>query len=242
MGRPKKIKQPIIIRSFEECYQDVYNIIESRRFKWHLDAIKGWCEWEDIRSHILAHVARKWHLYDQSKSLRTWVLVVSNHQIINQLRNLYMSHAKPCVALKCPEYEGNDFCRKFGTCNCQCDLFCAWVKGKRTKHQIQLPLPIENHLNEAHDIQDKSIDIEKTSIHLHQKMKEILKPLEWFIYQALYINHKSEEEIAKMMKLKSNENGRIAGYARISQLKKIILEKAREVLQNGEIELIGSDK
>jgi len=238
MGRHKKIIVPIIIRSFEECYTEVSNIIESRKFKWHLDAIKGWYEWEDLKMHLLAHIYKKWELYDQKRPLKAWVGTVVNNQIINQLRNLYMSHAKPCVALKCPEYEGNDFCRKFGTCNCQCDLFCAWVKGKKKKHDIQLALPIENHMNEAHDIQSNTLDVEKTAEHLHVKMKEVLKPLEWLVYEMLYVKKLNEIDVAKRLKLKSSE-GREPGYARINQIKKIILTKVKLVLKDGDIEMVG---
>lgn len=241
MGRPKKVIIPLQkILTFEDCYEEILRIVESRKFKWHLDAIKGWYEWEDVRSHLLAHIAKKWYLFDQSKKLSSWVLVVVNNQQINLLRNFYMSHAPPCVALKCPEYEGNNMCHKYGSCNARCDLYAHWIKGKRAKHQIQLPLSMEHHSNEVLEMQSQNIDIEKTGNNLHEKMKTILKPLEWIVYYNLFVLHKSEEDVGKMLKLKSSE-GRNPGYARVNQIKKLIMIQVRKVLQDGDVEIIGDN-
>ncbi len=237
MGRPKKIIiQPEKTRSFEECYDEILSIVNSRKFKWHLDSIPS-ISWQDISQIILNHIFIKWHLYDQSRSLKSWVLTVSNNQILNQLRNHYGNFQKVCV--RCQFYEGNDLCKRYGTCNSsKCELLRAWEMRKLPKHNINLPLPIETHLNEVHEIQGENIDVDKTAVLLHARMKEILKPFDWKIYNWLFVMHKSEEEVGKLLKYKTTELNRSAGYKQLSMIKKRIMVLVKEVLNREEIEII----
>ena len=234
MGRPKKIAQQVINRSFEECYEEILQTIQGRKFRWQLTSIPS-VSWEDVVQILLRHLYIKWHLYDQSKPLKSWVMVVTNNQMINLIRNIYSNYSRPC--LKCEFYEGENLCSKFGTQNASCDLFRTWVYGKKTKYDIQLALPMENHSNEVSQITQDNINIDKTIISGHERMKKSLKPLHYLVFKYLYIDHMSEEDVAKKLKFKSAEN-RAAGYGRISQIKKIIIETFKKELYNGEIEII----
>ena len=69
-------------------------------------------------------------------------------------------------------------------------------------------------------------------------MKEVLKPAEWKIYKALYIENLSEEEVATMMGYKTNEKNRVPGYKQIKNVKKSIIIKAKKMLAEGEIEIL----
>ena len=51
-------------------------------------------------------------------------------------------------------------------------------------------------------------------------MKQILKPAEWKIYKALYIDNMSEEEAATLMGYRTNEKNRVPGYKQIKNVKK----------------------
>lgn len=235
MGRPKKQKEVIPHKTFEECYDTILSIIESRRFRWQLKAI-NWYDFEDVKMHLLFHIYTKWHLYDQTKSLKTWVTVVVNNQMFNLIRNLYGNMKRPC--LECPHYGGENICDKFKTCNTKCDLFKAWTFGKKNKYEIQLPVSIEDHQNEVYDISKQEIDIDKTAVILHDKMKKILKPLEWIVYKGLFIDHKSEVEVAKSLGFKSTEKGRDPGYKQLNNLRRAIMIKVKKILQEGEIEMI----
>ena len=201
-------------------------MIESKKFKWQLSSISGWFDWEDVRMQLLGHIYKKWHLYDQTKSLKAWLSTVVNNQILNLLRNLYGNFQKPCI--KCPEYEGGDFCKKFHICSTKCDLYKIWVKGKKQKHDINLPLPMENHMNEVYDLECQHIDIDKTALNIHSKMKDYLTSEEYHIYDLLFIQHKSEEDISKTLKYRTREVGRNPGYKQISLLRKKILQKIKE--------------
>ena len=72
---------------------------------------------------------------------------------------------------------------------------------------------------------------------LNSKMKEILKPAEWKIYKALYIDNMSEEDAASLMGYKTNEKNRVPGYKQIKNVKKAIIQKVKKVISNGEVEI-----
>jgi hypothetical protein len=235
MGRPKKEKQEIEYRTFEECYPLILSAIKKRKYRWQLTAIPA-VSFEDVMQIILRHVYLKWHLYKQDRPLSSWLAVVINNQMINLIRNYYGNFAKPC--LKCEFYEGNESCGKFGVVSSQCDLYRTWVYGKKTKHDIQLSLPMENHSQEVFDIKSNHIDIDRSAKNIHEKMRTVLKPLEWQVYEMLFIKMMSEEEVGKILKFKSGESGRSPGYNRVNQIKKIILNKVKELLQNGDIEIV----
>jgi len=236
MGRPKKIVLPITYRSFENCIDTINLCINKRRHRWTLTSI-SFMDFNDVAQILRAHIFKKWHLYNQEKKLESWLTTVINNQMINLIRNVFSNFSRPC--LKCEFYEGENLCCKFGTQNVVCDSFRTWVYGKKTKYDIQLALPMENHSNEVSGISQDNLDIDKTMINGHERMKKSLKPLYYLVFKYLYIDHLPEEEVAKKLKFKSAEN-RTAGYGRISQIKKIIIETFKKELYSGEIEIIKS--
>lgn len=239
MGRPKKIiVQSQRIKTFEEVLPEIIILVNKHRHKWHLTSVPS-VSWEDVTQILLNHLYIKFHLFDQSRSLGAWVNQVCHNRLINVLRDHYSGFARPC--LRCPHHQGDNLCSLYGEVTEKCDLYLAWAKGKRAKYNINIPLPMENHINECQSIKSENIDIEKTGLLLHAKMKTVLKPLEYLIYKELFINHKSEEEVGKMLKLKSREPGRNPGYARVNQIKKLIMIQVRKVLQDGDVEIIGDN-
>jgi hypothetical protein len=237
MGRHKKETKYIPKPTFLESYDEILSVVNSRRFKWHLDSVPS-ISWEDIKQIILNHLFVKWHLFNPQKgSLKTWVLVVSSNQIRNQLRNHYGSFQKVCV--RCDQYEGDNLCKKFGTCDgSKCELLRMWETRRKPKFDINLPLPLENHMNECHEIAQDNLDIDRTQLNINERMKKVLKPLEWIVFDLLYIKKLEEERVVKILKFKSNERGRMPGYSRLAQIKKIIITKVKEELNNGEIEIV----
>ena len=65
-----------------------------------------------------------------------------------------------------------------------------------------------------------------------------LKPLERIVYTLVYIENRSDKEVAKIMNYKTTEKGRQPGYKHIKNLKKSIIEKVKKALEKGEIDLI----
>ena len=68
-------------------------------------------------------------------------------------------------------------------------------------------------------------------------MQSVLKPLEWRVYDFLYIKGYSEEKTAKLMGYKTSEKNRSPGYKQIKNIKKSIIEKVKKSLKNDEIDL-----
>ena len=232
MGRPKK---PITKkRTFEECFDEINKVIESRRHRWMLTAIT-YMNWEDVAQHLRLHIWKKFHLYNQSRPLHSWLSAVINNQMINLIRNNYGNFKRPCI--ECPFYQGENLCEKFGEVSAKCPEYKTWTFGKKQKHDINLPVPIENHQNEVFDIKHHEIDIDKIGVQIHDKMRKILKPLHWFVYNNLFILHKSEEDVGKLLNFKSKEKDRAPGYKQVSNLKRDIIIKVKELIKNGEIEI-----
>ena len=71
---------------------------------------------------------------------------------------------------------------------------------------------------------------------LHAVMKKILKPIEFQVYQGLYMEHREEGDVAKTLGFISNEKGRTPGYRQLKNIQKAIIAKARR-----HIELEGLD-
>ena len=51
----------------------------------------------------------------------------------------------------------------------------------------------------------------------------------------LFFEEKPEEEVAKFMGYKTNEKNRKAGYKQIKNLKKMLREKAEEIIRQNDI-------
>jgi hypothetical protein len=79
--------------------------------------------------------------------------------------------------------------------------------------------------------------MEISAKNIHKKMEKTLKPIEWRVYQYLYIDGKDEEQTAKLMGYRTSEKNRIAGYKQIKNIKKIIILKVKKYLYNGEIDI-----
>jgi hypothetical protein len=69
-------------------------------------------------------------------------------------------------------------------------------------------------------------------------MQTVLKPIEWKIYQYLYVDGKTEEQVAKLMGYRTSEKNRMAGYKQIKNLKKAIIIKVKKHLYNGDIDIV----
>ena len=220
---------------FEDNLDFINTEISKRRIKWNLTAL-SWIDFDDVSQILRIHIYKKWRLYDQSRPLAPWVNRVISSQIKNLIRNNHGNYVRPC--LKCAASEGESACSIYGSqCN-RCPLYSNWERNKKSAYDIKLPLPLENHTQEVFDIPSEHIDIEKSTINVHNKMKQILKPIEWKIYKHLYIDHVPEQDLAKLMGYKTSEKNRTPGYKRIKNIKKIILIKAKKCIFGDEVDIV----
>jgi hypothetical protein len=78
-------------------------------------------------------------------------------------------------------------------------------------------------------------DISEAERKLHKLMEMKLSEKHFCIYKMIYIDHLPEEDVAKKMGYKSNEKGRKAGYKQLKNLKKIFIERAKEIIDKRDI-------
>ena len=116
-------------------------------------------------------------------------------------------------------------------------IYAYWEKNKKRAHDTKLPVSLENHSQEVYNQSENKIDLDENINRVHKKMKEILKPIEWKVYQFLYIENKNEEETAKLMGYKTSEENRSPGYKQIKNIKRVIVQKVKQNIANGSIDI-----
>jgi Sigma-70 region 2 len=217
--------------TFESAIKEIDILLSKHRYKWQIKAL-AWLDWEDIAQIIRLHLFKKWDLYNKEKPLAPWVNMIINNQMINLSRNVYLSMERPCLQNGgCAFNEGNDSCSftKSGQQCGECPLFRKWEKSKKNSHNINLPVPMENHINEVFEMPSQDINLDKAIINFHEKMREMLTNTEYKVYNFLYIEHLSEQAVAEKMNYISTEKGRVAGYNSFLRIKKKILEVANKI-------------
>ena len=86
-----------------------------------------------------------------------------------------------------------------------CPLVAKWQKTKKIAHDVKIAVPLENHLFEVKSQSYNEDNFFSNARKLHKKMQTTLKPLEWKVYKALYIDNLSEEEAANVVGYKTSE-------------------------------------
>jgi hypothetical protein len=122
-----------------------------------------------------------------------------------------------------------------GIQNSSCAVYAKWTKRKQSGYGIKLPLPMENHTQEVNQKHDSGIDFCDSVLKLNDLLKKQLSEPHYTVYIMLFFEHKSEEEVAKFMGYKSNEKNRKAGYKQIKNLKKMLKEKAENIINEYDI-------
>ena len=222
MPRKKKLK-------FEDCIEQIDVEINKRRGRWNLTAL-SWMDFDDVSQIIRVHIFKKWHLYDQSKSLAPWINTLISNQIKNLIRNNYGNYCRPC--LKCAAAESESLCYIYGTQNSSCPLFAQWEKTKKAAYLTKLPSPLESVEHETENMELQEFDFETILKRINKQLKKKLKVNEWIVYENLYLKNKTEQEVAKILGYKTSEKNRSPGYKQIKNIKKSIIEKAKEIVSD----------
>ena len=220
---------------FEDYIEQIDAEIKKRKSKWNLTAL-AWMDFDDVSQILRIHIFKKWHLYDTKKPLNPWINRIISNQIKNLIRNNYGNYCRPC--LKCAAAESGDLCYIYVKQCESCALFANWVRTKKQAYDAKLPVSINEHSAEINMTEYKDIDIIVLMKRLNEKMRQALKPAEWKIYKALYIDNLSEEKAASLMGYKTNEKNRVPGYKQIKNVKKSIIQKVKRIIANGEIEIL----
>jgi len=219
---------------FESYINLINSEIAKRKNKWTLTAI-NWMGFEDVSQIIISHIYKKWNLYDEKKPLLPWINRIISNQIKNLIRNNYGNYTRPC--LKCAASIGENECKIYGKQERSCPLYNNWIKTKKNAYDLKMTLSLEDHSHEINNLSTESYDIAKASASLHEKMKKILKPIEWKVYYLLYIQNKTEEYICKNLNFKYDKKAKTTYNKQLRNIQKNIIKKAKECLSNGEIDL-----
>ncbi len=229
-------------KNFEDMYEIINQVIKKRRNKWKLKAIT-WFDFEDIEQVIKLHIYKKWHLWDQSRAIEPWVNRIVTNQIRNIIRNNYTSFARPC--LSCPfnqNKEGDSgiemscgFTTSGKQCN-ECPLYAKWEKVKKAAYDVKMTVSLENHKNYFMNCESSiSYDYKNAESKLHNLMKANLGDKHFFIYKMFFIDNLSDDQVAQVLRFKTSEKGRKAGYKQIKNLKKMLYVKAQLLLKENDI-------
>jgi DNA-directed RNA polymerase specialized sigma24 family protein len=229
-------------KKFEEMYDVIDEVIKKRKNKWKLKAI-NWFDFEDIEQIIKLHIYKKWALWDQSRPIGPWINRIVTNKIRNIIRNNYTAFARPCLSCSFNQNKngefGNDNSCGYTSSKTQCSecpLYAKWEKLKKPAYNVKITVSLENHQNYHSNFESsKEYDYKNAEKKLHDIMKENLTDKQFFIYKMFFIDNLSDDQIAKILKFKTNEKGRKAGYKQIKNLKKMLYLKAKVVLKDNDI-------
>jgi len=215
--------------TYEECYPIIDSAIMARRPRWLLNRL-AWLDYDDVAQIIRTHIFIKFAQWDQNRTLLKWLNRVITNQTTNIVRNTYTSYVKPCN--NCAAREDGNLCRIYETQCSACPLYAKWEKGKKNAHEINLAESYQElepwHKSLAGDCPTKVYDkIDR----LHAEILLRLSPLQQKVYRFLYMEHKSELEVAKLMGYRTSEKYRSPGYKQIEKFKKLFIKTAKDVMR-----------
>lgn len=218
--------------TFEENYQEIIDVVTKYHTKWRLD-ILHWMDYDDVKSEVVTHVWKKWHLWDQSRPLAPWVAQVCQRQILNKLRNHYTNYARPCI--KCPHNLEGNYCAVTSNheqCS-ECPLYARWMESKKNGYDIKMPLELENHAAEVNNMPSDEVDydfaIKKLSVELGKHLDE--KTLR--AYFMLNFEHQEDKDVAAYLGFKPRPQNSVA--KQMTEFKASLFDRVREIVRESDI-------
>lgn len=224
------------IFSFEDKIDVIDTEIAKRRPKWQLNCI-SYLDFDDVSQILRIHIHKKWKQWDQKRPLVNWVNTIITNQLINLVRNHYGYVAPPCNG--CDANQGANLCSTTPSkTKCEeCPLYSDWKKNKEHAYNLRLACSLNDpDVIEKNDtIAPKVFDIETSTERLHILMKNSVQSYQWKVYKLLYIDKLSEQDVARSMGYKSGEKNRNPGYKQINNIKRFLVQKAKELIESNDI-------
>ena len=222
-------------KAYEDLIPEIESLLSRYRAKWQLSAL-AWLDYDDVCQIIRLHIHNKWHLWDQKRNFGPWCGTLISNQIKHLVRNHYGSFAKPC--LRCPHNGGGDECTftSNGVQNNTCLDFAKWSKKKKKAYNLKLPLSLDLSLDSGHNQADNCVDYNHKVEKVHCLVMEKLSGKHRRIYWMLYVEHKSDEEVANEFGFKKDTSKRkTPRYKQINNLKKRFYKIAAELLKDNDL-------
>ena len=173
------------------------------------------------------------------RDLKPWINKIITNQFKNILRNYYLNFAKPCAS--CPfdgsaTAENSCLFTKTGVQDCTCPLYKKWSKYKKNAHDVKIPLRLDSmEFDQVSDSNPSHFEINNCIGRVEKELKKELHDKYYSVYVMLFVDNKTEDEVAKELGYKSNEQGRTVGYKQIKNIKKMIKEKVIKIIKNKDI-------
>jgi RNA polymerase sigma factor (sigma-70 family) len=216
--------------SFEDKIKIINSEIDKKRERWRFNFIHD-VDYDDVRQIILIHVNKKWGQWDQERPLEPWLSKVISHQINNMIRNTFGKLAPPCY--NCPFNTGGDACLfcSSGVKSHECKPFAKWEKTKKGGYNIIMASSIDS--DDFSEKNEPSGQISQTELifeEFHRKIKPLLSDRCQEVYQMLYVEGKTDDDVAKKFGFVTNEVNRKPGYRQIANMKREIISVAKKHL------------
>jgi len=223
--------------TYEEKIDIINEEIRKRKNKWFLDSMP-WISFEDVEQIIRVHIYQKWDQWDQKRDLKPWINKIISNQFKNILRNYYLNFAKPCS--NCPfdsSIGGENLCSftKSGSQDSSCPLYKKWEKSKKSAHDVKIPLRLDAQEYESSIFSVNSFNVDAAIVKVQEHLKNELSDRHYNIYVMLFVENRSESEVAEKLGYKTNEQGRKAGYKQIKNMRKLFKEKIIKIIKNHDI-------
>jgi len=228
--------------SYEEKSEVIDHELAKRKGSWFLTSV-AWVDFDDVCQIIRTHVFRKWDHWDQRRPLKPWLNKIISNQLKNILRNYYTNFARPC--LNCPFNQSGgagdeELCAFTATGNqdITCPLFAKWMKTKKHAYDVKVALPLDGKeylVSRGSCPQSHFMNFEKAADKLKEELKKCINKRQYELFDLLYIQNISEEEVAVKMGYKSTETGRKAGYKQIKNTKKLLKEVVTRIIKEKDL-------
>lgn len=213
---------------FEDRLEVIQAEIDKRRIRWTYTKL----DFADVRQIILVRVFKKYHLFDESRGEFThWLNRLITSAIKNILRDNLTKYSRPCI-VGCRFNLGGSDCgyTKSGTQCDECPLYKSWRKRKESHFNVEQSLPLETHEQEVNSLPGEFIEYERVKEVLDREMKIRLKSYEYRVYHLLFVEHKTPEQVGKILKYKRSKNSDICGYQTLRKSRKKIIELAKKII------------
>ncbi len=216
--------------SFEEVLPIVQTEIEKRRGDWRLTTM----DFDDVSQMVALRVFNKYGTFDPARGeFIHWLRVLIKHAIDNILRDNLMKFNRPCIG--CPFNTSGTTCSytQSGNQDEECAVYARWKQKKESEYNVRASLSLENHTNEAQNMQCDFIDIEAAKKVIDTKILLILNRREKRMYKLLYIKHKTPEQVGRMLKYKvSATSATYAGYQQLRKFQKRVVILAKQIIED----------
>lgn len=88
---------------------------------------------------------------------------------------------------------------------------------------------------ESTEFSANTFNVDLAIVAVQKHLKEELSERHYKIYNMLFIQNMSEDDVAKELGYRSSEQGRKAGYKQIKNMRKFFKEKVIKIIKNKDI-------